>query len=54
MLGLHGNPLEQERGYRLRVLENPSIVVLDNTEIKPFLREHLQARRLTSRRTCAH
>ena len=41
-LKLDGNPICNKRDYRLRVLENPSIVMLDDVEIKPRLRSYLQ------------
>ena len=40
-LTLNGNPIEQHRDYRLRVLENEQVMMLDSSEIKPQLRDHL-------------
>ena len=40
-LQLQGNPIERHRDYRLHVLENDAIQMLDNSEIKAHLREHL-------------
>ena len=40
-LTLNGNPIEQHRDYRLRVLENENVMMLDSSEIKPQLRDHL-------------
>ena len=41
-LHIEGNPLCDARDCKLRVLENTSIFMLDEVEIKPYLRKHLQ------------